>query len=67
MKIIFDSEEQKKNYFDANAVCPHDIGFDDPKDSNCFKCKKQSIECERCWKAAGIKVKVKPQIDDDVI
>ena len=64
MKIIFDTEEQKKDYFKLNSTCPKDLGFDDPKDR---KCEVGGRECERCWKAAGIKVKIKPQIDDDVI
>jgi hypothetical protein len=64
MKVIFDTEEQKKAFFNTNIVCPNDLGLDRPKDAKCFD---KGIYCERCWKAAGIKVKVKPQIDDDII
>lgn len=64
MKIIFDTEEQKSEFFKSTLSCPVNLGFDNPKDVNC---EIGGRKCERCWKAAGIKVKVKPQNDDDVI
>ena len=46
MKIIFDSEEQKKDFL-RQLPCPSKFGFDDNCENNsCFNCWENAIECE---------------------
>lgn len=55
MKIIFDSEEQKKKFFEE-AFCPSVCPSDFKLEENCF----QGQRCAKCWEEA-IESEVKPQ------
>lgn len=45
MKIIFDSEEEKKDF--CEAYCPDIIGLE----NNCMRSTEECI-CEECWEKA---------------
>lgn len=54
MKVIFDSEEEKKNFMKEVGfrTCPRQWGFEEKQ-----RCKPP-IDCEECWeKAVGMEVK----------
>ena len=58
MKIVFDSEEERKNFFETVAnfsACPSDLGLlDRCKDYN------TSSKCRGCWEGA-VESEVKKQ------
>ena len=42
MKIIFESEQEREDFFvNVENCCPHCIGFEN-------KCMEQ-VDCEECW------------------
>jgi len=49
MKILFDNEEEKMDFFKVlkNHSCPSDFGFKDFK-----HCLENDNTCEQCWKQA---------------
>lgn len=61
MKIIFDSEEQKKNFLkvlgDAMNKCPSYCGFMELSSNDCTPATKDN--CSKCWEQCGIEMEVK--------
>ena len=57
MKIIFDSEEQKKKFFEMLPAmcCPFELGLRQ-KRKNILDCDQT---CLACWLSAGIDTEVK--------
>lgn len=53
MKIVFDSEEELKNY--AGTHCPNDMGLDEFMGDKCHPCDEV---CSKCWAEAGCKLVV---------
>lgn len=51
MKIIFDSENQKKEFMECIAIdyCPSSFGLKDKYDINCHNSEER---CRRCWRRA---------------
>ena len=61
MKIIFDSEEQKKKMLmvlsGSDEMCPSDFGFND---EDPFECEPDNpTYCFECWKRCGLEMEVK--------
>lgn len=57
MKIIFDSEEQKKKFFEIMPAthCPYELELPQKK-KNILDC---DMTCFACWMSAGIDTEVK--------
>ena len=60
MKIIFDSEEQKKKFMDClmKSICPSALDLDDRENSE--DCGPNfDTECVDCWEHCGLEIEVK--------
>lgn len=53
MKLVFDSEYERKNYMDTH--CPNDVGLDEFIGGNCHACDEV---CSKCWAEAGCELVV---------
>ena len=66
MKIIFDSEEQKKLFIDTAGFCPCHIDFNNVPDDECWAIGTRE-QCYRCWEQSGIEIEVKEKTDEDCV
>ena len=56
MKIIFDSEEEKRSFI-KTALCPSMMGFDDENEDECMSNTLDA--CIRCWENSGMEIEVR--------
>ncbi len=54
MKITFDSEKQKEEFFTHIVMCPYDLGIEGFEGEDCM----EDDACSRCWQQAGVEIEV---------
>ena len=56
MKIVFDSEEEKRSFI-KTVLCPSMMGFDDVNEDECWRNTLDA--CILCWENSGIEIEVR--------